>query len=64
MSANGTTHPRVRAVTHLLQQRNLRAYCTNGHGTIEVRVNPAGRFRVDVERNAELSCKAGSLADT
>jgi beta-lactamase superfamily II metal-dependent hydrolase len=64
VSANGTSHPRVNATDRLLAQPGMRTYCTNVHGTLELRVNPAGRYRVDVERNAGAVCAPGSAADT
>lgn len=64
VSANGTSHPRINATAALLARRGLRTYCTNVHGTIEVRVNPLGQFRVDVEQQAAASCVPGTDADT
>lgn len=59
LSANGTTHPRASAVSRLRQEPGLRTYCTNVHGTIELRVNPAGRHQLEVERGAGDDCQAG-----
>lgn len=64
ISANGTTHPRSNALTRLLQQTDHRTYCTNVHGTIEIRVTRTGSYGVTVERNADQDCVAGSLATT
>jgi len=64
VSANGTSHPRRNATNLLLAWPGLRTYCTNVHGTIELRVNPAGQFRVDVERNPDQDCAPGVNADT
>jgi beta-lactamase superfamily II metal-dependent hydrolase len=64
ISANGVTHPRVRALTRLLQQSNMQTYCTNVHGTIEIRVWSDASFQVTVERNATSDCVPGSTATT
>lgn len=64
VSANGTSHPRRNATGFLLARPGLTTYCTNVHGTIEVRVNPEGRYRVDVERNRGADCVPGSKADS
>ncbi|MDO8667424.1 MAG: MBL fold metallo-hydrolase, partial [Gemmatimonadales bacterium] len=64
VSANGTSHPRISATGRLLTQPGLRTYCTNVHGTIEIRINPEGRYRVDVERNRDANCVPGSNADS
>jgi beta-lactamase superfamily II metal-dependent hydrolase len=64
ISANGQTHPRVRALQRLLGLPNHETYCTNVHGDIEIRVNPEGEYRVSVQRNAELDCVPGSEATT
>ena len=60
ISANGTTHPRVRALSALRTGRT--AYCTNVHGRIEIRVLRGGSYTVRVEKNANLDCVAGSQA--
>jgi beta-lactamase superfamily II metal-dependent hydrolase len=60
ISANGTSHPRTNAVGALLGRPGLRTLCTNTHGTVEIRVNPAGAYRVDVARNPAAACSAGS----
>lgn len=64
VTANGTSHPRRNATNLLLAQPGLSTYCTNVHGTIELRVNPAGQFRVDVEKNRDQPCVPGTNADT
>ena len=63
-SANGTSHPRINATAALLARPGLRTYCTNVHGAIEIRINPQGRYRVDLERNAGDACSPGTDADT
>jgi len=60
LSANGTSHPRAHAVSRLLQEPGLQTYCTNVHGTIELRVNRAGRYQVDAARNAGADCQPGT----
>ena len=64
ISANGTTHPRHNALTKILGRTNTRTYCTNVHGTIELRVDVAGNRSVTVEKNSELDCVAGTDATT
>lgn len=64
VTANGTTHPRLNAVGHLLGLPQLRLYCTNVHGRLELRVEEDGSIRVTVERNAQESCEAGSEAES
>jgi beta-lactamase superfamily II metal-dependent hydrolase len=64
ISANGTTHPRQRATFKLVTELQIETYCTNVHGTIEVRVDVEGRYRIDVERNRDMNCVAGSEATT
>ncbi|HET7039742.1 MAG TPA: hypothetical protein VFH97_07630, partial [Gemmatimonadales bacterium] len=59
VSANGTTHPRENALAALLARPGLRTVCTNTHGEIQIRVNPAGAYRVDVAQNAAAACEAG-----
>ncbi len=64
ISANGTTHPRVRALGALLA-RAARTYCTPVHGDIEVRVDDGGvNWVVTVQRNAGADCVAGRDATT
>ncbi len=64
VSANGTSHPRVNATGALLARPGLSTWCTNVHGTIEIRVNPQGQYRLDVERNPADDCVPGTDADT
>jgi competence protein ComEC len=64
ISANGTSHPRIRALT-TLQSRTDATYCTPVHGEITVRVDPAGStWQVTVERNADADCVPGRDATT
>jgi beta-lactamase superfamily II metal-dependent hydrolase len=60
ISANGTSHPRVRALSALRTGRA--AYCTNVHGRIEIRVLRSGSYAVTVEKNAGQDCVPGSEA--
>lgn len=62
ISANGTTHPRINALNRLLSQSNTRTFCTNVHGEITIRVNPAGTYEVSVEKNEGMDCVPGSEA--
>jgi beta-lactamase superfamily II metal-dependent hydrolase len=64
ISANGVSHPRVRALTRLLERTNRQTYCTHVHGTIEIRVFSDSRHQVTVERNAGSDCVPGRDADT
>lgn len=64
ISANGVTHPRINALTRILQQSNNRTYCTNVHGEIEIRVSAGGAHSVVVARNANADCVPGSTATT
>jgi beta-lactamase superfamily II metal-dependent hydrolase len=64
ISANGTTHPRINALNRLLSQPGDRTYCTNVHGTIELRVSRSGSYTVRVQRNADRDCVPGSEATT
>jgi beta-lactamase superfamily II metal-dependent hydrolase len=64
ISANGVTHPRINALTRILQQANNRTYCTNVHGEIEIRVTAAGTHSVVVQKNASMDCVPGSTATT
>jgi competence protein ComEC len=64
ISANGRTHPRLRALNRLHQNPSREVYCTNVHGTIEIRVAPSGLHQVRVARNADADCVEGSEADT
>lgn len=63
ISANGTSHPRVRALSKLMGA-TTRVYCTNVHGEIRITVDDAGFYTVQVERNAGSDCVAGSDATT
>jgi len=64
VTANGTSHPRVNATGALLARPGRSTWCTNVHGRIEIRVNPQGQYRVDVERNESDDCVPGTDADT
>jgi beta-lactamase superfamily II metal-dependent hydrolase len=64
ISANGITHPRVRALTRLLEGTNRQTYCTSVHGRIEIRVFSDARYQVSVERNSGSDCVPGSTATT
>jgi beta-lactamase superfamily II metal-dependent hydrolase len=64
ISANGISHPRVRALTRLLQQSNMQTYCTSVHGEITIRVFSDSRHQVTVQRNADSDCQPGSEATT
>lgn len=64
ISANGTSHPRINALAHLLQASAGRTYCTNVHGEITVRVTRGGGYTVQVERNADFDCEPGTEATT
>jgi beta-lactamase superfamily II metal-dependent hydrolase len=64
ISANGVSHPRVRALTRLLERSNSRTYCTSVHGDISIRVWSDGSHTVAVTRAADSDCVPGSLADT
>jgi beta-lactamase superfamily II metal-dependent hydrolase len=64
VSANGTSHPRIRALTALLA-RAVQTFCTPVHGDIVVRVDPAGsNWTVSVQRNAGADCVPGRGATT
>lgn len=64
ISANGTSHPRIRALAALLP-RPAETYCTSVHGDIEVRVDRTGeRWLVGVQRNAGADCVPGRDATT
>lgn len=65
ISANGTTHPRIRALVDLQEGANgTRTFCTNVHGDIEIRVGPTGAFDVTVQRNEGMDCEPGEDAQT
>jgi len=62
VSANGSSHPRIRALNVLLAH-SPRTYCTPVHGDIEIRVNNDGtNWVVSVERNADADCVPGTDA--
>jgi beta-lactamase superfamily II metal-dependent hydrolase len=64
ISANGISHPRVRALTRLLERTNTRTYCTHVHGEITIRIISDATYQVSVQRAADSDCVAGSAADT
>ena len=64
ISSNGITHPRINALSRLLQQDNNRTYCTSVHGRIEIRVFSDGNYLVSVQRNATNDCVPGNTATT
>jgi beta-lactamase superfamily II metal-dependent hydrolase len=64
ISSNGISHPRVRALTRLLERTNRQTFCTSVHGNIEIRVFSDSRYQVMVERNAGSDCVPGSEATT
>jgi len=64
ITANGVSHPRQRALSRLLGLSNTDTYCTNVHGTVEVRITDDGRVHITPERNADQDCRAGSDAHT
>jgi competence protein ComEC len=64
ISANGLTHPRLRALTRLLQQTNNRTYCTSVHGEITIRIWSNGTYNVAVEREPDSDCRPGAAATT
>lgn len=64
ISANATSHPRVRALSALLGQTS-RTYCTPVHGDIVVRIDDAGaNWSVSVQRNPAADCVPGRDATT
>ena len=63
ISANGTSHPRVRALSRLMGA-TTDVYCTNVHGEIRISVDESGFYTVEVEKNAGNDCVAGSEANT
>jgi beta-lactamase superfamily II metal-dependent hydrolase len=64
VSANGTSHPRIRALTALLA-RAVQTFCTPVHGDIVVRVDDAGsNWTVSVQHNAGADCVPGRDATT
>jgi competence protein ComEC len=64
ISANGTSHPRERALNAILERTGRRTYCTNVHGMIEIRVAPGGNYQARVEKNPGSDCVKGSEANT
>lgn len=62
ISANGVTHPRVRALAKLRQRTNTATYCTSVHGEITLRIWSDGSIHVAVEKNADADCVPGSTA--
>ena len=62
ISANGKSHPRIRALDVLLARADSETYCTNVHGDIEIRVDEKGAYTVVVERNAAMDCVPGDDA--
>lgn len=64
ITANGRSHPRQRALDRLLGITDTETYCTNVHGTVEVRVASDGRINVSVDQHADQNCEAGSEATT
>ena len=64
ISANGASHPRIRALNLLLSRSLVATYCTHVHGDIEVRVDVEGAHTVAVERNAGMDCVPGDDASS
>jgi beta-lactamase superfamily II metal-dependent hydrolase len=64
ISANGVSHPRIRALTRLLEGTNRRTYCTSVHGEITIRVWSDATYQVSVQKAADSDCVPGSAADT
>ena len=62
ITANGASHPRIRALNLLLGRANTSTYCTNVHGVIEIRVDAQGEYVVSVEKNAGMDCVPGEDA--
>ena len=63
VSANGTTHPRIRANQRMGEVPDAELYCTNVHGTIRLRVVD-GTWTVTTERNGNMDCVPGNRADS
>ena len=63
ISANGVTHPRIGALDRL-EALVPELLCTSTHGDITLRVDGAGAYTVQVERNAGRDCEPGSQATT
>ncbi len=64
ITANGSSHPRIRALAALLGQAGVNTLCTNVHGDIEIRVDLEGAHIVVPERNAGMDCVPGDEATT
>jgi competence protein ComEC len=64
ITANGSTHPRIRALAALLGQAGVKTFCTNVHGDIEIRVDLEGAYIVVPELNAGMDCVPGDEATT
>ena len=64
ITANGTSHPRVRALSLLISRPFSETYCTNVHGDIELRVDLVGLYTVTVERNEGMDCVPGEDAES
>lgn len=63
VSANGRSHPRMRATSRLLAVPGAEMYCTSVHGRIEVRI-AQGLWQVTPERNPHMDCVPGTEAST
>ncbi len=63
ITANGRSHPRIRALNRLFQVQQAEMYCTNVHGTVTVRV-AEGWWEVTTERNGDMDCVPGDDATT
>ena len=63
ITANGRSHPRIRALNRLFQVQQAEMYCTNVHGTVTVRI-AEGWWEVTTERNAGMDCVPGDDATT
>lgn len=63
ISANGTSHPRIRALSKLMGEVTD-VYCTNVHGEIRITVDELGLYAVQVEKNADADCVAGADANS
>jgi len=60
VSANGTTHPFPEVIELVQGTRGIALYCTPQHGTVTVRVDAGGRWRVLTEHDAGRRCEPGS----
>ena len=63
-SANGDTHPRVNATSHINGLAGVTFLCTNVHGDIEVRVTATGSFAVTGSQNPSAACQPGTSASS